>query len=156
MDRHLARIVFVLALATTTTASVAGQQSSSNADWKSSLLAAREAAWRNYYSDPDKLAAMLPEDFIAIDNGGGQFSNKAETVASSRADVAAGQKIESLKFPDTKIQRYGDVAIIYTTYELVIAGKDGKKVTASGRATEIFRWDGTRWLHPGWHLDSGK
>jgi hypothetical protein len=87
---------------------------------------------------------------------GGTFSNKTETVASSRADIAAGQKIESLKFPETKIQRYGDVAIICTTYELVNAGRDGKKVTASGRATEIFRWDGTRWLHPGWHLDSGK
>lgn len=139
-----------------TTLPVHGQRPAADSDWKATLLAAREAAWRNYYGDADKLAAMLPDDFIAIDNGGGTFSNKIETVASSRADIAAGQKIASLKFPETKIQRYGEVAIIYTTYELVIAGKDAKTVTASGRATEIFRWDGTRWLHPGWHLDSGR
>ena len=153
---RLATLLFFAITLAVSARPVHAQRSAADSDWKTALLAAREAAWRNYDSDADKLAAMLPDDFIAIDNGGGTFSNKAETVASSRADVAAGQKIESLRFPDTKIQRYGDVAIIYTTYELVIAGRDGKKVAASGRATEIFRWDGTRWLHPGWHLDSGK
>jgi ketosteroid isomerase-like protein len=155
MTKPTAQLALLVALMAATHPGYA-QRSTADPDWKASLLAAREAAWRNYYSDADRLAAMLPDDFIAIDNGGGTFSNKAETVAGSRADVAAGKKITSLKFPDTKIQRYGDVAIIYTTYELVIAGKDGKTVTASGRATEIFRWDGARWLHPGWHLDSGR
>jgi ketosteroid isomerase-like protein len=150
MTRLAAPLICAITLALTTLP-LQGQRSAPDPDWKTALLAAREAAWRNYYGDADKLAAMLPDDFIAIDNGG-RFSNKTETVASSRTDIAAGQKIASLKFPETKIQRYGDVAIIYTTYELMIAGQDGKTVTASGRATEICRWDGTRWLHPGWHL----
>jgi ketosteroid isomerase-like protein len=155
MVTYLKHLPFVIAIAMTPPSGV-DQGRGAEPEWKTSLLATREAAWRNYYGDADKLAAMLPDDFIAIDNGGGAFANKSQTVASSRADIAAGRTIASLKFPDTRIQRYGDVAIIYTTYELVLAGKDGQKVTASGRATEIFRWNGSRWLHPGWHLDSGR
>jgi ketosteroid isomerase-like protein len=156
MTHHLARVVTVIVLIANTVPAYGQQSSAGNADWKASLLAAREAVWRDYFGNPDKLAATLTDDFIAIDNGGGQWSNKAETVASSRASIANGVKLESLRFPETRIQRYGDVAIIYTTYEMILAanGKQGPMI--SGRATEIFRWDGSRWFHPGWHLDSGK
>ena len=83
MAKLLTQLPLMIALAITTASGI-DQRPAAEPDWKSSLLAAREAAWRNYYGDSDKLAAMLPDDFIAIDNGGGKFAGKAETVASSR------------------------------------------------------------------------
>jgi hypothetical protein len=144
----------MIALATTSAPGL-GQRAATDTDWKTSLLAAREAAWRNYFGDADKLAAMLPDDFIAMSLGG-TWGNKTETIASSRADIAAGVKIASLKFPENRIQRYGDVAIIYTTFELVLSKNGKTDPPIVGRGTEIFRWDGAQWLHPGWHLESGR
>ncbi|HYN07018.1 MAG TPA: nuclear transport factor 2 family protein [Vicinamibacterales bacterium] len=154
MAKLLTQLPFMIALATTTASGI-GQRPAADADWKASLLAAREAAWRHYYGDSDKLAAMLPNDFIAMGLGG-RWGNKTETVASSRADIAAGTSIASLKFPETRIQRYGDAAIIYTTFEMVLSKNGQQQPPIVGRGTEIFRWDGAQWLHPGWHLDSGR
>ena len=29
----------------------------------------------------------------------------------------------------------------------------GDSTWLRGNITEVFRWDGTRWLHPSWHMD---
>ena len=154
MTKLLTQLPFMIALAATAGPGL-GQRSAAGTDWQASVLDAREAAWRNYYGDTHKLAAMLPDDFVAMGLGG-KWGNRAETLANSRADIAAGMKIESLKFPENKIQRYGDVAIIYTTFELVLSKNGQTQSPITGRGTEIFRWDGLQWLHPGWHLDSGR
>jgi ketosteroid isomerase-like protein len=156
---HRLRSTLIFALLSGSTATtLQGQQSRPAApeQWEASLLEAREAVWRDYFRDPDALAAVLTDDFIAIDNGGGVWKNREQTVAGSRGFVASGGSLVSLTFPVTRIQRYGDVAIIYTEFRMVLRndGEDGAPV--SGRATEVFLWRDGRWLHPGWHLDSGR
>lgn len=37
-------------------------------------------------------------------------------------------------------------------YEAVLDGPEGR-TTMRGNITEVFRWDGRRWLHPSWHMD---
>lgn len=123
------------------------------ATWQEDLFAAREAAWRGFFGDPDALSAILTEDFVAIDRGAFPFSTKAQVLEQSRQVTAAGVRLASLAFPDNVVQRYGEVAIIYTTYSYATqkAGGPADKETR-GRATELFRWDGRHWLHTGWHL----
>jgi ketosteroid isomerase-like protein len=66
-----------------------------------------------------------------------------------------GGKLTALEFPTTQIQAYGDVAFVYSTYKVgMTAG--GQEIVQEGRATEVFVRRGGKWLHPGWHLDSGK
>jgi hypothetical protein len=154
MAKLLTQLPFVITLAATAAPGMS-RHAPAGADWQAALLAAREAAWRHYYGDTRKLAAMLPDDFVAMGLGG-EWADKARTLVSSRADIASGMKIASLKFPETRIQRYGEAAIIYTTFELVLAKDGGTLPPITGRGTEIFRWDGAQWLHPGWHLDSGR
>lgn len=120
--------------------------------WQDALLTAREAVWRDFFGAPDALAAVLTEDFIAI-NSGGPWRNRAETIADSREARAAGSVLTELVFPETRVQRYGDVAIIYTTYRFTVKRGTAEPATSAGRATEMFRLDGGRWLHTGWHLD---
>ena len=100
MTKLLTQLPFMIALAATAAPGL-GQRSAAGTDWQASLLAAREAAWRNYYGDTHKLAAMLPDDFVAMGLGG-KWGNKTETLANSRADIAAGTRIVSLKFPENK------------------------------------------------------
>jgi hypothetical protein len=130
----------------------AAQAATPQQDWRSDLLAAREAVWVNYYSDPDKLAASLSDDLITIGGRGHGFEDKAAVLADSRRAVADGTRLSRIVFPRTEVQRYGDVAIIYTTFEMTLAtGKDAPS-TLAGEATEFFVWRDGAWLHTGWHL----
>lgn len=119
-------------------------------NWRSDLLAAREAIWVDYYSNPDKLALALSDDLITIDGSG--FEDKAAALANSRRAVADGTRLRRIAFPRTEIQRYGDVAIIYTTFEMTLATGNDAPTTLTGTATEFFVWRGGAWLHTGWHL----
>lgn len=123
-------------------------------DWRADLLATRASAWHSFFGDPDKLAAMLPDDFIGIGNDGWPWTDRATTLARSRETTQAGVRVAQLDFPDNVIQQYGDVAIIYTTFRLITATSGVANPAYEGRATEMFRWDGKRWMHTGWHLSS--
>jgi hypothetical protein len=120
--------------------------------WRTSLLTAREAVWRDYFSKPDKLAAVLTPDFIAMNEGGPPWQTRDEVIAGSRRAVERGLSLVKLEFPRTDIQRYADVAIVYTTYEMHLARAGEAASVEKGQATEVFRWDGKVWLHTGWHL----
>lgn len=61
----------------------------------------------------------------------------------------------ALEFPRTEIRIAGNAAIILTTYRMELEN-GGSFSTISGRATEIFVRQGGRWVHPSWHLDSGR
>lgn len=119
---------------------------------QASLLRAREAVWRDWFANSPSLATTLPAGFVAIEAGDSTWEDRAATLAGSRASVAEGTKLVSLRFPRNKIERYGPVAIIYSRYEMVLDGPKGR-TTVRGNVTEVFRWDGKRWLHPSWHLD---
>ena len=120
----------------------------------SELLATRETAWRAWFAgDVAALEAMLPVEFIAYGMTGKELSDRARTLAASRAFAASGGRLERLEFPATSAQRYGDVVVLYSLYEVRLIDGAGKGTTLKGRATEVFvRRDG-RWFHPGWHLD---
>lgn len=118
------------------------------------LLATRETAWRAWFAgDTASLEAMLPAEFLGYSMSGEEISDRARTLAASRGFAASGGRLERLAFPETRAQRFGDVVVLYSVYEIGIVDGAGKASTMRGRATEVFVRSDGRWLHPGWHLD---
>jgi ketosteroid isomerase-like protein len=121
------------------------------------LLAVRERVWRQWFAgDRKALMDILPADFVGISAGDSPFRNREEAIKDSEGFVAAGNTLADLRFSDNHIQTIGNATIIYCRFSFTVQGKDGAPRTTVGRATEVFSWTGKRWLHPGWHLDSGK
>jgi uncharacterized protein DUF4440 len=120
------------------------------------LKEVREAVWRAWFAnDVPTLKKLVPADAIVISAGEKEWKHQAgifETAAKFHAD---GGKLIKLAFPHTEEQRYGNVAILYTTYEVETEMK-GKKSINSGRATEIFVMKDGRWVNSGWHTDAEK
>lgn len=108
------------------------------------LLRVRETVWRAWFAgDTKTVTQLVPQDTIVI------------SASESEADEfhASGGKLTRLEFPRTKIQHFGDVAVIWSKYVLETEVK-GQRKLSSGRVTEIFvRRDG-HWVNPGWHTDS--
>ncbi|HET9317440.1 MAG TPA: DUF4440 domain-containing protein [Vicinamibacteria bacterium] len=123
---------------------------------RAELLAVRDSAWYAWFgNDQAKLKELLPADALTIGAGDATWRDLAGVLESAARFAATGSKLTRLAFPRTEVQAYGDTAFVYSLYELDLEGPNGKR-TLSGRATEIFvRRDG-RWIHPGWHLDSGQ
>jgi ketosteroid isomerase-like protein len=120
---------------------------------KQELLAAREAVWRDYFNNENsRLAAALPAELIAIDDGD-KWHNREDVLASSKDFAASGAKLIRLEFPQTEIQVYGYTAIVYSNYLCEIES-GGKRTTRTGRATEMFVHRQGKWINVGWHLDS--
>jgi Domain of unknown function (DUF4440) len=84
-----------------------------------------------------------------------KWKNQADIMRTAAEFQADGGKLLRLEFPRTEIQRFGDVAIIWTSY-LVETEENGKREVVSGRATEIFVKRNGEWVNPGWHTDSFK
>lgn len=125
-------------------------------DDQKELLRVREAVWRAWFDgDTKTLQQLVPKDTIVISSGEEKWHNQAEVLQSAAQFHADGGKLLRLEFPRTEIQRFGDVAILYSlyAYETETAGK--RSVT-SGRGTEIFVLRNGKWTNPGWHMDSGK
>ncbi|HEY0372745.1 MAG TPA: nuclear transport factor 2 family protein [Thermoanaerobaculia bacterium] len=117
------------------------------------VLAVREAAWRAWFGgDEAALRAILPEDFLAIDAGGTEISDRTKAIASSRAFKESGGRLVSLAFPETRAQRFGDTVVLYGSYAATfVSGEEQKEM--KGRLTEVFVKRDGKWVHPGWHLD---
>jgi hypothetical protein len=126
-------------------------QSGSPSD--SSLLAAREAVWRDFFAASPRLAATLPENFVALQTGDTAWDGRTQTLEDSKASAARGVRLTALRFPRNVIQRYDNVAILHSRYELELQEKAGESQTIRGQVTEVFVWTGSRWIHPSWHLD---
>jgi len=125
-------------------------------DERKQLMEVRQSIWNAWFNnDVAKLQSMLPENTIAINNGEDAWQSRDEVIKAAAEFNAGGNKLVSLKFPKTEIQRYGDVVIYYSLFEMTTE-TGGKQNTSTGRATEIFVKQGNRWLNSGWHLDSGK
>jgi ketosteroid isomerase-like protein len=121
------------------------------------LLKVREAVWRDWFGGNRKaLMEILPPDFVGIGAGDGPFRSRDETIADSAGFVAAGDKLTDLRFNDNRIQKLGNVRIIYCGFSFTTSDKAGGSRTTAGRCTEVFTHSGGKWLHPGWHLDSGR
>jgi ketosteroid isomerase-like protein len=120
------------------------------------ILEAREKVWRAWFAnDRPALEKLIPEEVIAIDNGGAGWSNRAEVFAGAQRFAESGGKLVRLEFPKTEIQVYGNTVLVYTTYVYETEMK-GQRTTATGRATEMFVRRGDDFVNVGWHMDSGK
>jgi ketosteroid isomerase-like protein len=118
------------------------------------LLRVQREVWEVYFAGDTARLRELTPDLVAIDNGGGTWSDQESMIRSSARFKANGGRLIDLKFPKMKIQRFGDVAIVYSTFTLAtVAGKD--TVRESGRASEVFVRKNGKWVNPGWHLDNG-
>ncbi len=116
------------------------------------ILDAREAVWRAYFTnDQTTLERVIPTETIAID-GEKEWGNRASILAGAKHMADSGAKLVRLEFPKTEMQVYGNTIILYTTYLYEIEA-NGKRVTKSGRGTEIFVRRGNELVNSGWHLD---
>lgn len=123
---------------------------------RAELEAARDTVWRAWFdNDQDALGQLLPPEFIGIDPGEEAWSNRAKAMAGAAEFAEAGGRLLRLGFPESAFQVYGNVAFVYSRYEVeMLQGDD--TVRLAGRSTEMFQRRNGRWVNPGWHLDSGR
>jgi hypothetical protein len=120
------------------------------------IVAIRDTAWRAYFANDQAIMARLfPPNFIAIGWGGSIWLDRAGTLADAAGFASHGGRLVALDFPHTEIQLFGDVAVVYSLY-VVEFEYDGIVTRQSGRATEVFQRHEGHWVHPSWHLDSGR
>lgn len=125
-------------------------------DDRGKILKVRETVWRAWFANDTKtLEKLVPSDTIVISAGEEKWKNQAEVFQSAAEFQKEGGKLIRLEFPRTQIQRFGDVAIIWSAY-LVETETNGKRSLTSGRVSEIFVRRHGQWTNPGWHTDSGK
>ena len=123
---------------------------------KKRLLDAREAVWRAFFAgDRATLEKVIPEETVAIEADGNNWSNRQTIFEGSAQFAKNGGKLVKLEFPRTEIQVYGFTAVVYSNYlyELEVGGQH---INRSGRVTEVFVLRNGQWVNPGWHMDGGK
>ena len=121
---------------------------------RAEILALREAAWRTWFSnDQAGFQRVVPDELVALGWSGGPWDDRAGTQARMEQFAATGQTLKTLEFPRNVFQQYGDVVILYTSFRLVLADREGKTQETTGRGTEVFVRRNGRWIHTGWHLD---
>ena len=117
------------------------------------LLAVRVKVWHAWFAgDLATLKQLVPANAIAISAGDPGFKTQQAILAESADFHAHGGKLLSLDFPQTEVQHFGNVAIIYSTYRLELETA-GKRSVSAGRVTETFVLQDARWTNPGWHTD---
>jgi ketosteroid isomerase-like protein len=126
------------------------------AEDRAAILKAREAVWRAWFAgDIPTLKRLVPADTIVISGSEKAWKHQAEVMQSSEEFHATGEKLVRLEFPHTEVQRFGDVAVTWSTFELETEVK-GKRSVNVGRATEIFVLRDGQWVNPGWHTSAEK
>jgi hypothetical protein len=123
---------------------------------RAELEAARDTVWRAWFeNDQEALGQFLPPEFVGIDPGEEAWSNRAKAMAGAAEFARGGGRLLRLGFPESAFQVYGNVAFVYSRYEVeMLQGSD--TVRLAGRSTEVFQRRNGRWVNPGWHLDSGR
>jgi ketosteroid isomerase-like protein len=118
------------------------------------LLRAREMVWRAWFAgDTKTLGELVPPETIVMSGGEEKWKNQADVLRTAVEFHAKGGKLLRLDFPRTEVQRFGDVAIVWSSY-VVEVEVDGKRSSGSSRVTEIFVRQHGRWTNPGWHTDT--
>ena len=127
-----------------------------NQDDGGKLLKVREAVWRSWFAnDASTLRELVPPGTIVISASEPQWKHQSEVLQSAVDFQAQGGRLVRLEFPRTEIQRFGDVAILYSQY-IVETEMMGKRSVSAGRATEVFVEHNGQWTNPGWHTDAEK
>jgi len=121
---------------------------------KQQLMEAREAVWRDFFTNNHaRLAETIPSETIGINPSQKEWDGREQVLAGAKAFVDGGGKLTRLEFPHTDIQVYGNVALMYSKY-VYETESAGKSETHSGRATEMFVNRDGKWVNVGWHMDS--
>jgi len=127
-----------------------------NEDDRGQLLKVREAVWRSWFAnDVSTLRELVPPGTIVISAGEPDWKHQSEVLQSAVDFQAQGGRLVRLEFPRTEIQRFGEVAILYSQY-IVETEMKGKRSISAGRATEVFVLNNGQWINPGWHTDAEK
>jgi len=125
-------------------------------DERGEILKVRETVWRSWFANDRKtLEKLVPADTIVISAGEEKWKNQADELRTAAEFQAEGGRLIGLEFPRTEIQRFGDVAVIWSKY-VVETETSGKRSLTSGRVTEIFVRRNGQWTNPGWHTDAEK
>jgi hypothetical protein len=149
-------LVLIFALSVAAFAGHSASQSVSAAAEREQLLQVREAVWRSWFAgDVTTLERLVPPETIAISASEKDWKRRKEIIQEAVEFHAGGGKLDRLEFPRTEIQRYGNVAMLYSQYVLETE-MGGKHSVDSGRVTEIFVLRDGNWVNPGWHTDSVK
>jgi ketosteroid isomerase-like protein len=99
---------------------------------------------------------LVPPETIVPSSGEEKWEKQTTEVFQSAADFqAGGGKLVRLEFPRMEVQRFGDVAIIWSQY-VVETQMNGKRSSSSGRVREVFVKRNGKWTNPGWHTDGEK
>ncbi len=131
------------------------QRSATPTDRAARLFADRERVWHAWFANnATRLEQLLAPTVVAINDGDTAWQDRAAILATAREFARGGGKLVRLAFPRTETQVFGDVAILYSQYELEIE-QGGRRSVRRGRATEVFVWRRGAWRNAGWHLDSG-
>jgi ketosteroid isomerase-like protein len=131
-----------------------GSSFASSTDDRSEILKVREAVWRAWFTNDTKtLQKLVLPNTIVISAGEEKWKTQAAVFQSAADFQKEGGKLIRLEFPRTEVQRFGEVAIIWSTY-LVETETNGKRSLTSGRVTEVFVRRHGHWANPGWHTDS--
>lgn len=113
----------------------------------------RKDVWVNWFGgDTAALRRVLTPDLIAISPDLPHWQNLEQTLAASAGFKAGGGRLLSVDFDSTRVHRFGDVAVMFSHYRLVLK-HDGQETRQRGRATEVFVRRHERWLHTSWQLD---
>jgi hypothetical protein len=97
----------------------------------------------------------VPPETIVISSGETQWKHQPEVLRTAAEFQSDGGRLIRLEFPHTEVQRFGQVAILYSKYT-VETELHGKRSVSSGRVTEVFVLRDGQWTNPGWHTDSEK
>jgi ketosteroid isomerase-like protein len=125
-------------------------------DERAEILKVRETVWRAWFANDTKtLEKLVPPDTIVISAGEEKWKNQSGVFQSAADFQKDGGKLIRLEFPRTEIQRFGDVAIVWSSFVLETE-TNGKRSSSSGRVTEVFVRRNGQWVNPGWHTDSEK
>lgn len=152
MTRTLKHLLILLALGIAVPLPLFGRQPTTDA----ALLKVRESVWRAWFADDaQRLRRYVPPETIVISAGDKQWKNQSDVLREAADFRASGAKLTRLDFPQTLIQHFGSVAIVWSDY-VIETQSGGKPSVTSGRATEIFVWRDGRWVNPGWHTDAEK
>ena len=120
------------------------------------LLDFRRLVWDSYFNnDQKKLNELIGPDFLTINPGESHWQNQLEFLRGASQFAAHHGKLVHLDFPRTEVQKFGDVAILYSLVQITMES-DGKQESLHCRSTEIFQKRNGHWVNIGAHVDSGQ
>jgi hypothetical protein len=118
------------------------------------FMQSQRRVWEAWFAGDTATLRLLTPGLVAISQGTPVFSDQEQEIRNSAQFQANGGRLLELSFPEVRLQRFGDVAIMYSTYHLVtVMGSDTMR--QAGHATEVFVRQKGAWRNPGWHLDGG-